>query len=263
MHIDNKVGRSWRTWQVAVFAAIALVIGFGVATSRGAGDRSARATADAKVAAASQANKALAAKANADLAARDAAVSQLDQLRAASSTTRAVPISPTPTAAPGTTIPTPTIPPTTAPSSTTRLGSRASPLPRGAEAAFTNGWAVKVNDVTPDATAAVRARNQFNDPPPAGQQFYIVNITAAYSGPGSKTPLSDLRFSTVDSGNTQITEGHCGVIPDDFDAFKEVFSGGSLTGNICFAVPSATFASLVLYVDAGLFQTQRAFFALI
>lgn len=64
------------------------------------------------------------------------------------------------------------------------------------------------------------------------------------------------------SDNIQISDGQCGVIPTPFDDFKEVFTGGTLTGNICFTVTSATIKSLVMYVDAGLFSAQRAFFAL-
>lgn len=116
--------------------------------------------------------------------------------------------------------------------------------------------------MTPDATAAVRAMNSFNEAPPEGQQFYMVEVSATYSGEGSGDPLWDLTFSALDSGNTQISEGECGVIPEEMDAFKEVFSGGSLAGNICFVVPSADVSSLVLYVDAGMVDSQRVFLAL-
>ncbi len=51
-------------------------------------------------------------------------------------------------------------------------------------------------------------------------------------------------------------------MPDPFDSFAEAFTGGSLTGNVCFAVPSTTADSLVMYVDAGFINEQRAFFAL-
>jgi hypothetical protein len=143
-----------------------------------------------------------------------------------------------------------------------RLGTRTSPVPRGTEVAFDNGWKVTVLGTTPDATAAVAAENQFNDPPKPGEQFYLVKVGASYASQDSATPLGALAFSALEDGNTQIREGGCGVVPEPFDAFTEVFSGGSLTGNVCFAVPSATAGSLVMYVDAGLIDRQRAFFAL-
>jgi len=142
------------------------------------------------------------------------------------------------------------------------LGTRSEPVPVGAEVAFENGWTVKVLGTTPDGTAAVLAENQFNDPPAAGTQFYLVNVSAAYDGADSASPLGGLSFNALDRGNTQIREGRCGVVPDPFDSFTEVFAGGSLTGNLCFAVSSERVDSLVMYVDAGLIDRQRAFFAL-
>ncbi|HEX7277200.1 MAG TPA: hypothetical protein VF244_07470 [Acidimicrobiales bacterium] len=143
-----------------------------------------------------------------------------------------------------------------------RLGTRSSPLPLGSEAAFENGWTVAVVGVTPDGTSAVMSENQFNDPPDDGEQFYLVRVSATYVGDGSSTPLGELTFSALDSRSTQVREGDCGVVPDAFDSFAEAFTGGSLTGNVCFAVPSATAGSLVMYVDAGFVDEQRAFFAL-
>lgn len=149
------------------------------------------------------------------------------------------------------------------PSPGSRLGTRASPLPLGSEATLSNGWTLSVLGVTPNATDAVLAENQFNEPPPDGKQFFLVNINATYGGgEGSALPLGDISFSVVDSGNTQIREGDCGVVPAKFDFFTEVFDGGALSGNLCFTVPTSTTASLVMYADAGILSDQRAFFAL-
>lgn len=141
-----------------------------------------------------------------------------------------------------------------------KTGDRESPIPIGSEATFSNGWKVKIVGSTPNGTAAIRAANQFNDPPPPGQQFYIVRIAATYVGEGSASPFLELKFSGLDSRNTAIEEG-CGVAPEDFDVTKEVFAGGTLTGNLCFPVPSANADSLVMYVDAGGFDSERSFFA--
>ncbi|HVE46480.1 MAG TPA: hypothetical protein VNA57_07010 [Acidimicrobiales bacterium] len=161
-----------------------------------------------------------------------------------------------------------TTPPAPRPASTpsTRsgpiLGTRSAPLALGSEAVLSNGWRLSVQGVTPDATDEVMAENRFNDPPEEGHQFFIVNVSATYAGrEDSALPLGDFSFSVVGSGNTQIREG-CGVTPDKFDFYAEVFAGGSLSGNICFAVPSVATDSLVLYADAGVLNDQRAFFAL-
>lgn len=152
---------------------------------------------------------------------------------------------------------------TPAPTTTVaKFGTRANPVPLGSDGTFDNNWTVKVLGTTPDASAVIKAQNLFNDPPAAGMQFFMANVSATYTGPSSSNALGDLTFSALDSGNTQIKEGSCGVLPNEFDFFKDVFTGGTLTGNICFAVPTATVASLVMYIDAGLLGRQRAFFAL-
>lgn len=151
--------------------------------------------------------------------------------------------------------PTTTTPTTSAP----KTGDRERPIPVGSEATFSNGWKLKIVGSSPSAWPAIKATNQFNDPPAPGHQFFMVKVTATYTGQGSESALGGLSFSALDSGNTEIDED-CGVIPDELDSFKEVFSGGSLTGNVCFPVQTATASSLVMYVDAGMFNGERAFF---
>ena len=97
---------------------------------------------------------------------------------------------------------------------------------------------------------------------PPDSKFFIVKVSATFAGTGSANALGDLDFSALDSGHIQIKDSGCGVIPDQFDSFKDVFSGGTLVGNLCFSVPTASVESLVVYVDAGSFNRQRAFFAL-
>jgi hypothetical protein len=53
------------------------------------------------------------------------------------------------------------------------------------------------------------------------------------------------------------------VIPDDLPTFTEVFSGGTVIGNLCWAVAASNAASLVLIVDESLsFESHRLFFAI-
>ena len=58
------------------------------------------------------------------------------------------------------------------------------------------------------------------------------------------------------------------MIPNDLDDFTELFTGGSISGNICFAAPSAEVnaGSMVLLVDGSrggsAFDQERAYLAL-
>jgi hypothetical protein len=100
------------------------------------------------------------------------------------------------------------------------------------------------------------AENEFNDPPAAGNQFFLVAVEVSYvSGTQSWNPgirvADDLR--AVGSSNVVYTSfgstSRCGVIPDDFLFKGELLPGGTMTGNICWQVPSAEAGSLVAFIE--------------
>jgi hypothetical protein len=126
-----------------------------------------------------------------------------------------------------------------------------------------DGWHVRVNKSRPNANAAVRAENQFNDPPAAGRQFFIINVTVSYTGKGSDAPFSGLTFYALGRSNVAYDESEdgCGVVPNELDSFKKVFKGGKLTGNVCFSVRKSDVRSLLLMVEPGFsFEDTQVFF---
>jgi hypothetical protein len=158
--------------------------------------------------------------------------------------------------------PAPIQPEPPAPAPAPRPGStRENPIPLGQTAAISGGWQMRVLSSIPDATAQVLAENQFNDPPAAGRQFFIARVEATYTGPGSSTFSAGFRLSAVGpSGFVHRTfdEDGCGVIPDDFP-FNAVFTGGVLTGNVCWSVSATDAAGLVILDDD--FGSEDTFFA--
>jgi hypothetical protein len=142
-------------------------------------------------------------------------------------------------------------------------GSRSHPYPIHSFAAIpdSHGWKVRLNGSVPNATAAVLEENQFNDRPAAGRQFFMINVTVAYTGKGSSTALGDLTFSALGRSNVAYdTSDDCGVVPKELDEFKKVFSGGSLTGNLCFSVKRSDVSSLLLLVDPGFSFSDAQYF---
>lgn len=148
--------------------------------------------------------------------------------------------------------------PTTSTPKSAKVGSRANPVPLGTPATLNDEWRVTVVGTTPNANAAVHTENQFNDPPPTGQQFFIVRVAATYLGEGSST-MFDLGFKGLDSGNVTY-DGSCGVVPDELPS-SEVFQNGTITGNVCWPVASDRTDSLLMFADVS-FRESRAFFAL-
>ena len=125
-------------------------------------------------------------------------------------------------------------------------------------------WRLRVSAITPDGTDEVMEENQFNDPPPEGNQFFIASLEATYTGTESSTFWVDMWLKSV--GDSRVAyEGvaYCGVIPDDIDDSGETFPGGTITGNVCWSIQSTDAASLVMIVEESFnFDDIRAFFAL-
>lgn len=141
-------------------------------------------------------------------------------------------------------------------------GTRDHPYPLGTKIAGTN-WEVVVNSVTIDGTQAVRAANEFNDPPTAGSQYAVVNYTVTYTGKDANgaIPLEvGIAFVTAD-GVTVNSYDSFVIAPDPaFNSATTLYTGATATGNVVFQVPSATAANGVLSVRPG-FIADKVFVA--
>ena len=148
------------------------------------------------------------------------------------------------------------------------LGSRASPIPllTAHEVRFGDEahWEITVLSVQPDATSDVLGENPYNDPPAEVNQFYMVTVRAKYLGLGSQT-FSGIELKTV--GDLGVVyrdyEDGCGVIPDELDDYRELFTNGATEGNKCWEISTSDAESLMLLVDSFVsFDDQRFWFAL-
>ena len=143
------------------------------------------------------------------------------------------------------------------------MGSRTNPVPLGKEVALGDGWKLKVESATPDATAAVLESNDSNEPPKEGWQFFMARVKATYVAAGSDRFEAVFRLRTVGAVAVSYSgfENSCGEIPDELTE-TEVFTGGTITGNACWAIRSSDSASLVLYDAPAQPTPTRLFFSL-
>jgi len=144
------------------------------------------------------------------------------------------------------------------------LGTKSNPAPIGT-ALQARGWVVKVEEVVPNATDLVLAENQFNEPPAEGRQFFMARLSVQYVGNEEpRTPALDLSFSVFGSRGGEYTDydESCGVIPNKLDTFKELYNGGTITGNLCWSVPSDEVGTLLLRVRIGVINRSDLWFAL-
>jgi hypothetical protein len=132
-------------------------------------------------------------------------------------------------------------------------GTRANPYPIGS-VIENDEWRVVVNSVTLAATDAVLAANQFNEPPAEGSEHILVNYSVTYVGDdanGQMPAFVSLEYVTAD-GTTVNTFDSMAVAPEAIDSTSTLYTDGTATGNITFAVPTATAGQGVLAVRAGM-----------
>lgn len=133
------------------------------------------------------------------------------------------------------------------------LGSRENPLSPG-QTAILPGWEVTIHSTIQDATAAVLAENSFNDPPVAGRQFVMADVSTHYTGAETGNPWIDLDFRILGSANNVFGRGPddtCGVIPNALDNVDELYPRGIARGNVCVSVPVEQLAGAHWIVDVS------------
>jgi hypothetical protein len=124
---------------------------------------------------------------------------------------------------------------------------RLGPKPMGTPADVGAGWQLTVTGPATDITDQVLAENQFNAPPPDGFRFIGVNVTYSYTGDGSASAFAVTTKAVGDSNLSLPTD--CGVAPGEIDLTADIFSGGSVSGIVCFVAPAAS-PTFVLYATA-------------
>ena len=137
-------------------------------------------------------------------------------------------------------------------------GDRDNPVPLGTVADIGGGWRLQVLEVIPDGAATVAAENEFNDPPPAGSTFTLVKVSLGYFGVDDPTSAFQPTISAVGAANLEL-ESFCGSIPDELDAFVDVFSGGVVVGNLCFVTTTPDSTSLQLYAVGDYFDSDEVY----
>lgn len=138
--------------------------------------------------------------------------------------------------------------------SATDAGTRENPYPIGS-VIESDEWRVVVNSVTLAATDAVLAANEFNESPAEGSEYILVNYSATYLGddPQGQMPISaTVEYVTAD-GTTVNSFDSFAVVPEPIDTTSTLYTDATATGNVTFAVPTATVDQGVLAVRADMF----------
>jgi hypothetical protein len=120
------------------------------------------------------------------------------------------------------------------------------------EAGQVGDFLVEVLDAQPDATDLVVASDFFNEPPEAGNQYYLARVRVTYTGETRDTPGFDLYFRATGESEVEYNtaDNSCGWVPDNQASASELFPGGTVDYNVCWQVASADAESLVMVVES-------------
>jgi hypothetical protein len=137
-------------------------------------------------------------------------------------------------------------------------GTQAAPVAAGGIADVGAGWRLQVLAYVPDASGAIAAENEFNDPPAAGTTFSMVKVALGYYGLEDPVSAFTPTINALGAEKVQL-ETDCGVIPQELPIFSDVFAGGVVVGNLCFVTTPADAAGLLLYANADFFDSDDVF----
>ena len=130
-------------------------------------------------------------------------------------------------------------------------GARSNPYPLGTAVTLVGGWRVTINSDRINADEQVEAVRdesglQVNDPPPAGAQYTLVNLSVTYVGPGSNG-FEDYLFGALkaEGADKILYEPTC-TPPQPVGSIDPLLSGRTDSGNLCYEIASDDATSLLL-----------------
>lgn len=136
---------------------------------------------------------------------------------------------------------------------------RRSPIALGTPTDIGEGWTLTVESADLAGTAAVIEASEFNEPPPEGEEYVLVDLTLAYDGSDDSSSPFDASTWIVGDGNVAINSTCPISLDSQLDEFSDVFQGGSVSGHLCYQVPVDDLDSAVLLAGTGFDGDYQAF----
>ena len=120
------------------------------------------------------------------------------------------------------------------------------PVEIGGALPGSNGVETVAVAINGDAWPLLQAENPFNDPPGAGNRFYMVTVAVTNAAGSDSIDVDDSDFRLIGSNRTVYDyDSGCGVTPDELEG--ELFPGGKTRGNICFEVGQSESGFILIY----------------
>ncbi len=122
---------------------------------------------------------------------------------------------------------------------------RTNPAPLGTPIEL-DDWTAQVDGFTADVTDQLLADSTFADDPRPGGTFALLDVTVTYTGEGSSAAWA---VSANLIGDSNVSADTCTFVspPNELDTSTDVFTGGSLSGSLCYVLPADDADSVVAF----------------
>jgi len=116
------------------------------------------------------------------------------------------------------------------------VGTRAHPLPAGTP--IDDGdWTVTLG-APYDGWSEIRAEDPYSEPPEEGTEYWLVPVTATYTGSDSAEPWLDLQFGFVSEENRSYEDWCPVIVPDDLMEVDALYTDATVEANVCLQIPA-------------------------
>ncbi len=139
--------------------------------------------------------------------------------------------------------------------------TRDDPIPRGVAAPVGAGFVVSVDALDPDAAAALEESGGFISDPEPGTQFVLVSMTVGFDEPDEPRSVSNLSGQIIGGSNSVGIDNYgCGSFPTQLsNRAVNLFEGGVVSGDMCFAVPTEDVGGMLLSLTGDYGDRQIIF----
>ncbi len=121
-----------------------------------------------------------------------------------------------------------------------------------------DGAEILITGVAEDAWYLIQAENQYNDPPQAGNRFYMLAVAVANNSGSDSIEFNYVPFSLIGSNRKVYDfQSRCGSIPNPLEG--ELYPGGKIQGNICFEVAADDSEFILIHQSESWDDATRRF----
>ena len=131
--------------------------------------------------------------------------------------------------------------------------TREDPIPNSVAAPIGGGFVASIDAIDVDAFDALSQTDGFISEPEPGQQYVLATVTVGYQGDEEPESLNSVSGQVIGGSSAVGYDSFgCGSFPSQLTSGNaRLFTGGRVTGDLCFPVPSDEIDGMQISLSAG------------